>query len=342
MSTTTVQLTRHPGVEMKGFQERKLLQAELLGHDAQLRNFTPLRDRLVASGQDATAKYRQILARRDQVMAELTKLTPAWNGTSVAAASIQSHTPGAGLPVPFVRFNPIGPWRYSYTGTLSMGEFHQGAGAIAHGVNPTSGSIRTEFLTSTGGILFGGDLAVGRQATIQSEPYDPILQYRWMQSWNHLIHFPPPAERSVFTYSFQVQVVASVTLLTGHVMLSSFIEVGETPNFVGQDLVADTDVGTSLSVDLTQPYYANLSQYNGYSGFVQGQVTVQRSFFVPGGQAPAVAVALGVVSVQSPISEVRLDDPYQSFISTGDVGPSGPLGIVTFSYEPPILVESPR
>ena len=44
MSTTTVQLTRHPGVEMKGFQERKLLQAELLGHDAQLRNFTPLRD----------------------------------------------------------------------------------------------------------------------------------------------------------------------------------------------------------------------------------------------------------------------------------------------------------
>jgi hypothetical protein len=180
MSTTTVQLTRHPGVDVKGFQERKLLQAELLGHDAQLRNFTPLRDRLVASGQ-MDAKL---------------------------------------------------------------------------------------------------------------EPSDPF-----------------PTARSVFTYSFQVQVVACVTLLTGHVMLSSFIEVGETPNFVGQD---------------------------------QGQVTVQRSFFVPGGQAPAVAVALGVVSVQSPISEVRLDDPYQSFISTGDVGPSGPLGIVTFSYEPPILVESPR
>src|ERR1700733_8642785 len=103
MSTTTVQLTRHPGVEMKGFQERKLLQAQLLGHDAQLRNFTPLRDRLLASGQDATAKYRQILAKRDQVMAELTKLAPARNGTSIAAASIK-------LPRPIapVRVNPIG------------------------------------------------------------------------------------------------------------------------------------------------------------------------------------------------------------------------------------------
>jgi len=337
MSTTTVQLTRHPVVDVKEFQERKLLQAQLLGHDAQLRNFTPLRDRLVASGQDATAKYRQILAQRDQVMAELTKLAPARNGTNFAAASIKLPR-----PVAPVRINPIGSGQYSYSGTLTMGMFHEGAGAIAHGVNPTSGSIRTEDLDSAGGIVFGGDLAVGRQATIQSELYDPFLQYRWMQSWSYLIHFPPPRERSVFTYSFQVQIVASVTLVTGHVTLSSFVDVGEAPNFVGQDVVADTDVGTPLSVDLTQPYYANLSQYNGYSGFVQGQVTVERSFFVQGGQAPAVAVALGVASVQSSISEVRLDDPWQSYIYTGVVGPIGPPGVVNFSYEPPILVEGQR
>jgi len=340
MSNDTVQLTRPAGVDLKGFQERKLLQAELMGHDAQLRNFTPLRDRLVASDQDATAKYRQILARRDEVMAELAKLTTARNGTSAAAASIRLPR-----PIGLAKFNPIGPigpGQYSYSGSLTMGTFHEGARAIAHGVNPASGSIRTELLTSTGWILFGGDLATGRPATIQSELYEPIQQYRWMQSWSYLIHFPPPSERSVFTYSFQVQVVASVTLVTGHAMLSSFIEIGEAPDFVGQDLVADTDVGTPLSVDLTQPYYANLSQYNGYSGFVQGQATVQRSFFVGGGQAPAVAVALGVASVQSPVSELRLDDPYQSFIYTGVVGPSGPPGIVNFSYEPPILVESPR
>ena len=69
MSESAKQSSRPP-VNLKGLQELVLVSASLMRLNAQLRNFTPLRDRLVAHGQDASAAYRQIESRRDQVMAE--------------------------------------------------------------------------------------------------------------------------------------------------------------------------------------------------------------------------------------------------------------------------------
>ena len=64
-------------ISVKGLKELKLLEVELLARDAQLRNFTPLRDRLVASGQDANAVYRTIQSRRNDLATQVGKLTPA-------------------------------------------------------------------------------------------------------------------------------------------------------------------------------------------------------------------------------------------------------------------------
>src|SRR5580704_8503671 len=107
MSQDAKKSSRPPAVNVKGLQELKLLQAELLAHDGQLRNFAPLRDRLASSGRDANAMYRKIEARRDQVMAELKKLTPAPVRPAPGTGSILR--PGGSilsLPIAPVTFPP--------------------------------------------------------------------------------------------------------------------------------------------------------------------------------------------------------------------------------------------
>ena len=105
MSEHATQSSRPP-VNLKGLPERVLLKAALMRCDAQLRNFTPLRDRLVASGQDANATYRQIESRRDHLTAELKKLTMA--PVQPVAAQTSFRPPRLGpvlsLPVAPARF----------------------------------------------------------------------------------------------------------------------------------------------------------------------------------------------------------------------------------------------
>src|SRR5262249_30633124 len=58
-------------------QARVFLQIAVMAHEARLRSFTPIRDRLLAHGQDANANYREIEARRDRLRVEWKKLSPA-------------------------------------------------------------------------------------------------------------------------------------------------------------------------------------------------------------------------------------------------------------------------
>ncbi len=344
MSNDATRSTRPRVVNLQGFQERKLLQAELMGHDSQLRNFTPLRDRLVASGQDANTIYRQIQSRRDQVMDELKKLTPAPVRPDPGLGPVLR--PGGSvlaLPIAPVRFLPpyYGPW-FGYSGTVQMGRGYEGTVVNAQGKYPSSGSIYTVALNDTGGITFDGDLTVGPQE-IPENQYDPTLQYFWLRNWTYFIPFPAPVVTSTFTYSLDVFVLADLFLLSGPATLMSFISVGEVANFVGDDIEANTDAGWPLVADLTQPDLANGSLYNGAYGSVQGQVTVQRSFGVKAGQVPAVAVVLGVVSSQSMQSEVRLDFASlgDSYISPGSFTRDNSPGIVHFNYNPRPVVVGP-
>ncbi len=329
MSNDASRSTRPRVVTLLGFQERKLLQAELMGHDSQLRNFTPLRDRLVASGQDANAMYRQIQSRRDQVMGELKKLTPAPVRPDPGLGSVPR--PGGSvlaLPIAPVRFLPpdYGPW-FGYSGTVQMGRASEGVDVIAQGKYPSSGSIYTVALNDTGGITFDGDLAVGPQEPPENQ-YDPTLQYFWLHNWTYFIPFPAPVVTSTFTYSFEVFVLANLFLFSGPATLMSFISVGEVANFVGDDIEANTDAGWPLVADLTQP--------GAYSAIYGPFMTVQRSFGVEAGQVPAVAVVLGVVSAQAMMSEVLFGFSQMppNSISPGSFTRDHKQGIVHFNYNP--------
>ena len=339
MAKKSMASDRPPSVVTKGLRELKLIQAELLGLDSQLRHFAPLRDRLGASGQDANAVYRKIESRRDQLMAQLKKLTPAPIRQSAAETSLLPLRLGGSVlsfPIAPPRFYPpINGIGFGFSGTVQMGRFYEGIDLIAQGKYPVSGSIYTVALDEMGGITFDGDLAVGPPAVPESD-YDPTLQYFWLHNWNTLIFFPAPPVASTFTYSFDVAALANIFLLGGPVTLMAFASVGETANYTGQDVEVNTDVGWPLVADLTQPDLANGSLYNGSYGSVRGQVAVQRSFAVGAGQLPAVAVVLGVVSCQAMQTEVRLDFPGlgDGYLGIGSYARNVGPGLVNFNYNP--------
>jgi hypothetical protein len=332
MSTKAAHSTRIPSVTQAGLKELRLLQATLMTCAGQLGNFTPLRDRLVASGQDANAAYRRIESRRNQALAQLKKLTPPAAPISSPARGLRPGSSVLSLPVSPVIFRPP-IWGFGYSGFVQMGRPYEGIDVIPQGKYPTTGSIYSVALDeNTSAITFDGDLSVG-PAELPANQYSPDLDYFWIHNWNYLVPFPAPTVTSTFTYSFDVNAYADIHLLSGPVMLMSFVSVGEAANFTGQDVPVTTDGGWPLNIDLTQPDTSNGSLYNGSYGSVAGKVTVQRSFTVQGGHTPAVAVVLGAISCQAMQTEVRLDFPGlgDSYIwpSSNDVS-----GRIDFSYSP--------
>jgi hypothetical protein len=145
----------------------------------------------------------------------------------------------------------------------------------------------------------------------------------WLHSWTYLIPFPPPVVRSTFAYSFDVPIEVATLIANGSVTFSSFVSVGETPNFVGQEVVVNTLDSWPLATNLSGP-----------CDEVLGQSNVLRSFVVEGGHVPAVALALGLVVALESGSEVQFQEPV-SFIYpwSSSLGVGGP-GLVDFRYEP--------
>ena len=268
-----------PPVSLQGLQERVLLSAALMRLNAQLRNFTPLRDRMQAYGQDANAAYRQIESRRDQVMAELKKLTPAPGLPAPGSKSFRPPRSGAVLSAPTApaSFLPPGnsPW-FGYSGGVHAGPLHEGDDIIPPG---NTRPILTDIIDDLGGVYSHGGLVADR-------PDGHPKEYFWLHSWIELIPFPAPAVHSTFTYSFPVPVLVEVPDASGAVTLWCFVSVGETPNFVGQEVVVNTVDSWPLVVDVHES--PSGQDY-------QGQSNVHRSFVVQGGHVPAVAVALGIV-----------------------------------------------
>lgn len=127
-------------ISVKGVNELKLLEAELLARDEQLRNFTPLRDRLVASGQDANAAYRTIQSRRNDLSAQVAKLTPA--PVRLPATATGPLRPGSSLLsiaiAPSRLITGLGPW-FGSSGSVQIGRVQEGINVIPHGNIATSG-----------------------------------------------------------------------------------------------------------------------------------------------------------------------------------------------------------
>jgi hypothetical protein len=328
MSTEAVRTVRIPKVNEVGLKELKLLQARMMACDGQLRNFTPLRDRLVASGQDANVTYRQIESRRDAALAELKKLMPPAAHVPPTVRPLRPGTSVLSLPVSPAIFRPP-IFGLGFSGFVQMGRPYEGIDVIPQGKYPALGSIYSVALDeNTSGITFDGDLSVG-PAAISASQYTPELDYFWIHNWNYLVPFPAPPLLSTFTYSFEVGAYADIHLLGGPVTLMSFVSIGESANFTGQDVPVTTDAGWPLNADLTQPG----PLYNGSYGSVEGQVTVTRSFTVAGGQTPAVAIVVGAISCQAMQTEVRLDFPSLGDSYITPMSSSGP-GRINFNYAP--------
>jgi len=149
----------------------------------------------------------------------------------------------------------------------------------------------------------------------------------WQHYWRYLIVFPPPVVPSAFTYSFGVGV--EVNLFAGHgsATFLSFVALGETPTFTGQELTVNND-GFPVAANLAAPT-------------IRGVLNVNRSFLVQGGCVPAIALVMGVAAALAPDSEIVLSDNMPCFISPAAtidpetaVGPDALRGIVNFHYQP--------
>jgi hypothetical protein len=300
-------------VNATGLKERMLVRAALLDHDAQLQNFTPLRDRLVATGQDANAKYLEIQAERDHLWAKWKKLAPT--ASPVAFPALPGGTV-LSLPIAPLRLigpDGLGPW-FGYSGSVQMGPAQEAENQVPQGV---SGSISTlpNGLLPNGSILFTGDVVTSAKAAI------------WLHNWKYLIAFPAPAVTSVITYSFGVGVQINVWSGRGSATFLSFVALGETAIFTGPDIGENND-GYPLATNL-----AALSS--------RGVLNVQRSFLVGAGDVPVIALMVGVATALSPDSEISFSSDRETFIcpaATIDpvtaLGPLAQRGVVNFHYEP--------
>jgi hypothetical protein len=310
-------------VSATGLKERMLVRAALMNHDAQLQNFTPLRDRLVASGQDANAKYREIQSERDRLSAEWKKLAPPSSPVApdLAGGRVLS------LPIaPFRLVGPasgLGPW-FGYSGSVMMPPAQEGENETPPGISQTDNAIQTSQngLFANGSILFTGDIRSSGKAGV------------WLHNWKYLIGLPAPPVTSVLTYSFGVGVQVDILGGSGTATFLSFVAIGETTNYTGPDITVN-NVGYPLvtSLNILPP--------------VRGVLNVRRSLVVKGGEVPVIALMMGVATALSADSEVMFTDAADCFIcpaATIDpataVGPMAERGMVNFHYQPPITAIS--
>ena len=314
MTQSATKSARLP-VNTTGLKERMFVRTELTHLDAQLQNFTQLRDGLVASGQDANAKYREIQTQRNRLLAK-------WKKLSVATSPVMNPAlPGSAassLPIAAPRLigtDGLGPW-FGYSGSVRMpmaseGEDQrppQGAG---------TGSIQTldNGLLANAGVLFTADLTASGSAAI------------WLHNWTYLVLFPAPVVKSVFTYSFGMGVQVSVWGGQGAATFLSFLALGETGNYTGQNLTVQND-GFPLVTALNSP-------------ISKDGLNVRRSFPVEAGQIPAVCVVVGVAIALAPDSEIMLSPYADNFICLADsidpataLGPNAERGLMNFHYQP--------
>lgn len=309
-------------VDIAGLKDRKLLEAQLLTADAQLRNFGRLRERLSASGQDPTALYRALQTRRDQL-------------ASAAGRHAVARSPrGKGTFSPRLRFGGgVGGvfGRPGTSGFVQVGPDEEGINLLPQGQYPTTGEIDTVPGSYPGNVTFEGVLSVGPQEFTQ---LDPTINYFWLHTWHYLVPFPPPEGLSLFTYSFEAGALFSIFNEAPDGIVMAFVSLGETANLQsGEPVVVNVDAGWPLVADLTQPG----PWYNGSYGDIYGQgITVQRSFQVGAYEVPGVAIVVGAVVGLSMASQLRLTFDDWSGIGIGSPGHGTQIA---YSYQPQLVIQ---
>jgi hypothetical protein len=322
-----------PEVDTKGLRERKILEAELLALNKQIRNFGQLRDRFSALGGDANNYYKKIHARRLQILKELkgndAQVRPV--GIAVPRVPIARREPAwltrSTAPGSIVR----PPWIGGTTGYVQMAPASEGINVVPpQGQYPISGQLDTVPGYYPGNIAFQGVLTVGPE--VGTADVDPSINYFWLRNWNYLVPFPAPAVTSLFTYRFDVYAIDNIFFDGVDAMAMSFVSLGETATLsTGNNIVVNIDAGWPLMQDLSQP----TSSYNGHYGQIEGVVSVQRSFMVTAGHVPGVAIVVGAVGALSAGTKVNFG--FEGEPSGSAVGSVYANGHVAYSYDPEIV-----
>jgi hypothetical protein len=340
MSEHAVRASSNPLIDLASFSRLKLLQVRAMALDAQLRDVS-FGDRLAASGKDAAAGYRSVQVRRDAAVTELKKILPVPAMPVRVAGGVRGPQPAGALQASVGHrfpFPPIGPG-LGFSGAAPVGNGYDGTEVVPEGLQyPALGSIYTVSLNSQGAV-FNGNLTVEPDEGEQTND-DGGLDYFFLHNWLYIVEFPAAIVRSTFAYSFNVQAFAYVWKPYGNAMLYTFVSVGESANYTGQEITVNADGGWPFIVDLAQPDFQNGSLYNGfYPGWIEGSATVQRSLVVEGGQRPGVAVVVGVIAAQSSESAVLFDLPGEGTGGSLSISsPQGQPGLVNYSYSPMPLV----
>lgn len=326
-----------PDVDAAEILARKRLEAELFSVDGQVRTFNRIRERLSAAGKDPSAFYRQLQARREKLVAALKQPRSG----SMPANLADPQLPVARLDKPLLT-RPISPARFDSklgifgfgsSGVVQMAPAIENTNVVAQGPFPHAGEIVTVPGSYPGDVTFSGHLTVGPDA-IPPDQYDPTINYFWLRNWKYLIPFPPPPGLSRLTYRFDVYAVFNL-FGGGEGQVMSFVSLGETPHLTtGTNVTVNIDGGWPVVADLAQPE----PFYNGHYGYVVGQVTVQRSFMVGGGQVPGVAVIVGAIGALPMMSDLALFFPGVGDSGIG-ISSQGTIGRVAYSYEPQLVAE---
>lgn len=322
-----------PGIDLGNLQARKLLEARLHALDAQLRNFASLRDRMVATGKDANAVYREMLARRDKLALELRKLQPKPGAPDATAGS--SARTGESLfarPIAPASFLPgNGIFSLGSSGLVQVAPAQEALNTVIEGKYPASGRIVTDPGTYPGIVAFSGVLSVGPEET--NDPFDPSVDYFWLHSWKYLVPFPPSTTLSRLTYRFDVDVYLNL-LNQANGIIMAFVSLGESANLTtGNDVVVTIDGGSPVFADLRTPS----ELYNGNYGTIFGRATVQRSLMVGTNHVPGIAIVVGCIVGTAMNSEISLYFPSLGDCSITLADAQGPVGRIAYSYEPQLV-----
>ncbi len=322
-----------PEVDDSPLQQRRLLEAEAFSLDAQMREFGPIRERLSAHAKDPSAHYRTMLARRDEIAATLARQTPP---TPLPPRTDSAPTPGPGEslvlgPIQAAKFDArLGLFHFGTSGMVQLAPAAEGVNDVVHGHFPSTGQITTVPGALPGTVAYRGILDVGPES-IPPDQYDPTINYFWVHNWKYLVPIPAPSIESVLTYRFEVSARTNVFFEGGEGQAMAFVSLGETANLTtGSNITANIDGGWPLIADLTQSAPA----YNGHYGYVDGRVTVQRSFTVGANHVPGIAIVVGAIASLSMMSRLNLTFAFDSSIS---IGSENMVGRLTYSYMPVLV-----
>jgi hypothetical protein len=342
MSAESVQ-HKPPVADTTAMIKRKRLEAELASIDSQIRSFGRIRDGLAAAGKDPLAFYRELDARRATLLTDL-------RSTAVVAAPAPGTLAGRplrpvggsllSLPITPPRWWPgSGVYGFGTTGYVQAGTFADDLNIVPEGQYPVAGDITDVPGGDPGTVMFNGILSVG-PGEIDASQYSPAIAYYWLRTWQLVVPFPPPTRLSYLTYQFEAG--AFVSLFNGGIgQLMSFVSLGETTDLTqGLSIPVTVDGGWPLDYDLSQPGPPGEYTYNGSYGYLQGQVTVQRTFEVGEGNFPAVAIVVGVAVGLPMQSEVDLFFAGAGYSALGvaAVDQPGP-GRIAYSYVPVPVIE---